>query len=320
MRFRVVICLGLVAASAVACGLSIVGADDDSGQTLPEAGAPRDGGGGGGRDAVPPPVPDPFDGGIDASQDNCVTACGDAGTCDAGWCVISCDGGAECKNVPVTCPPGVPCDVQCIGRDACKQGVDCGDASACNVVCDGISSCANSKVKCRGEACKVTCSQKDACINGVECDAGTCAIRCLEDDTCKNSKVICNADRCTVECGVAGNDGTNACLASVECRAKTSCDVRCLSDNSCKNASVVAVAGETVNVTCAGTNSCTEKVFVGTGDSGVQCLGDSACKNGVSCDGGRCAAHCETSDSYLCCNAATCVPTGNDCTMTSKCP
>ncbi|MBN9162451.1 MAG: hypothetical protein BGO98_18660 [Myxococcales bacterium 68-20] len=330
MRLRGVICIGLVAASAIACGLSVIGAEDgvDANEGAAECGV-RDGAGsnvvdGTTRDADEPisdaTAPDSSDGGIDASQANCLAACGDAGTCDAGWCVIACDGPSACANARVTCPPGIPCDVQCKGASACASGVDCAAASACNVACDGPSSCANEKVTCKGAACEVSCSGVNACASGVECDAGTCALRCTGSDTCKNGRVVCNADVCTIECGVSGKNGQNACLSSVECQAAKSCDIRCNAENTCKNGSVVAAAGDTVDITCAGKTSCQGKVYASAGDSGVRCLGDSACKDGVSCDGGRCAAHCEKSDSYLCCDAGECVPTKANCKMPLQCP
>ncbi|MBX3263078.1 MAG: hypothetical protein KF782_25610 [Labilithrix sp.] len=326
MRSRGVICSVMLAASAIACGLSVIGAEpdavDEARDAEPERGVDRPDADPLDPDAPPPPPPpvlDPFDGGVDASPENCAIACADAGTCVAGWCVITCNGGAECRNGAVTCPPGVPCDVRCNGADACKDGVDCADATACSVLCDGRTSCTNDKVRCKGAACRVTCSQKDACLQGVACDAGVCAIRCLGNDACKNERVVCNADRCSVECGASPKEGNNACQAGVDCQAATSCDVRCLSDNSCKNAAVVAVASDTVAVTCSGMNSC-EGVVASAGDSGVQCLGQNACKNGVSCDGGRCAARCEKSDIELCCEAGVCATTTGACQIEPSCP
>ncbi len=308
--------LGLVATAIVACGLSVVGIEaDDVATTSPEGGRTD----GGGDVTSPDPLVDPFEAGIDASPDNCKAACTN-GTCDGGWCVIGCDGGAECTN-GVTCPPGVPCDVRCTGADACKSGVDCADATACNVLCAGEASCSNDTIRCKGSACQVTCSAKNACITGIACDAGTCVLRCLGDGSCKNQTVACNADRCTVECGVTGKDGSEACTAGVQCNATTSCDVRCLADNSCKNGPVTAVAGETANIKCAGSSSCVANVFASAADSGVQCTKAGACAGGVRCDGGRCAAHCEDVDVRLCCDAGTCIPSeGNGCHVTQKCP
>jgi hypothetical protein len=323
VRGRLVIVIGAVAVGMIACGLSVVGAGEDVSPAV-EAGAGTNAETGSEvTDAAdepldpPPPRIDPFDGGIDASPDNCKAAC-TGGTCDGGWCVIACDGGS-CPNT-VTCPPGIPCDVQCVGKDACKSGVDCAEATACNVLCSGAAACSNQKVRCKGSACQVTCTGKDACTTSIVCDAGTCALRCLDDATCKNGAVTCNSDRCSVECGVSGKNGEDSCVAGVTCNATTSCDIRCRAENSCQNGAVVAVAGATANVSCEGMNSCAGGVVTSAPDSGIRCTRAGACSpGGVQCSGGQCATHCKDTDIQLCCDAGVCLPTADKCKIEGRC-
>lgn len=320
MRVRLVIGFAGIAMAVIACGLSVVGSDEDAIVEPIGDGGPTTDGPQGSLEAAPSPPPpvDPFEAGIDASPDNCNAAC-DGGTCDGGWCVMGCGtNGGKCPS-SVTCPPGIPCEVHCTGADACRKGVDCGEATACNVLCSGTASCSEETVRCKGTACQVTCAAKDACIGGIACDAGTCVLRCLQDSTCKNDKVTCHADRCTVECGVEKTEGKDTCMAGVDCHAKTSCDIRCQADNSCKSGPVTGAAGETVDVTCSGTNSCQVIVGASAADSGVRCTGTGACINGVVCDGGQCLAQCNDTDYRLCCDAGTCLRSEGDCTIDEQC-
>ncbi|MCA9590758.1 MAG: hypothetical protein KC657_35910, partial [Myxococcales bacterium] len=105
------------AAGLVACSLGVTGlleqAPVDAGvDATPEASLPP------GFDASSDV--DPGDGGaLDADAgppvDLCPAVCADAGigTCDAGTCVIDCDGPGSACNKNVVCPAGTPCDVTC---------------------------------------------------------------------------------------------------------------------------------------------------------------------------------------------------------------
>lgn len=322
MKGRLVLALAL-GLPALACGLALVGAPDEDTST-PDASiegdkVPREDTG------VEPPKVDAGDppeeslpeidaAGVDASMENCLaSSCVDAGGgCDAGWCVIERDAGA----VAVACPPGIPCRVSCSGPDTCKDGVDCASAGACDIECRGKGACANDRVACSGVLCNVACVGDGACVAGVACDAGQCDVRCIGKDACKNSGVTCNADRCTVQCGrLDGGTGKDTCADGVVCNATSSCEVSCNTDDSCKNDSVVATASESVDVWCAGRNSCGAPVRVAGGSAAVHCIGPGACKDGVRCDGGSCWGECSDKNTKFCCTPGS---TGCDAGPTCK--
>jgi len=141
------------------------------------------------------------------------------GTCDGGVCHIYC-GGTGSELLPeeggggpppcdaVTCPPGIPCYVHCIGTDACQQQIDCTQSSSCRIDCLNDRSCA-SQLTCGPGLCEVHCDGKDSCGGGLNCQSScfcdetcggesscgqqaTCPAGCDADPDCKTSGAGCN--------------------------------------------------------------------------------------------------------------------------------
>jgi hypothetical protein len=129
------------------------------------------------------------------------STCPAPATCMAGVCTFQCNL-FNCDNVE--CPPGMPCDVQCMGNlvmPVCTGMVDCGDATACTVTCSGLGSCSGS-IRCGTGKCDVTCAS-GACSGSVDCS-----------DACE-CDVTCNA--CTnVMCPMGCTDG-NGCTSAGAC-------------------------------------------------------------------------------------------------------
>ena len=138
-----------------------------------------------------------------------LVACGDDGT----------DGGAACAKVCpaaggtcvgdvcliagtgeslVSCPAGVPCEVDCThAGQPCRDGVRCAGATTCTVICVGTRAC-QAGVDCAASACTVTCNGDNACEGGIRgsgactshcCGVGACALgtgECVNDNQCPN--------------------------------------------------------------------------------------------------------------------------------------
>lgn len=110
-----------------------------------------------------------------------------------GTCVIDC-GDGECSH-DVVCPGGRPCEVNCIGDQACETGiVDCTEATSCAITCIG----------------------QDACDSGVACAGETCTVLCDGGAACEDELVTCEADQCEITCS-----GSSACAAGVCCSGET---------------------------------------------------------------------------------------------------
>lgn len=268
-----------------------------------------------------------FDASLDTNPENCAAVC-DKGSCDdAGTCVITCDGGAgSCaQNVPVVCPPGVPCQVDCTGSSSCNRGVDCTQASRCTIDCSGPNSCQGGAVACTGDSCRVVCSGQTSCNQGVSCDAGNCILRCTADNACQGNPVTCASDTCIVQCGSSGGGGETTCNQGVSCRASTDCRVACLADNACQGRVITAQA-PVATVTCSGQTTCSLGVSVTSLDGSVVCTDDSLCGNRIWCDGGRCNAACSNTSSspirFCCAPGTACTSnTSNGCDLTkNNCP
>ena len=120
-----------------------------------------------------------------------------------GTCRIEC-GPGECSG-GLVCPPDRPCEVRCVGKQACETGlIDCTLASRCDVLCMGDDAC-DQGVRCAGSSCTVTCDGKAACEDmGVECNADSCDITCNGDAACA-SHVCCAGEACdSDECSSSG--------------------------------------------------------------------------------------------------------------------
>lgn len=126
---------------------------------------------------------------IDAAM--CPTACT---SCRVdGTCVIDC-GTAQCTS-GVTCPPGRPCVVNCVGPGACSGGtINCLAATSCDITCNGPNAC--NAVDCAGATCEVDCIGPNACAGGgVDCTAGACEIFCNGSSACSDH-VCCTGTEC----------------------------------------------------------------------------------------------------------------------------
>lgn len=330
--------LGLFAlgASALACGVSLMGAVDEDGHGA-DAGAdtapnlPPGTSDGEPSDAGRAPDAEPVEGGssdADASlpdPESCPALCGDAGTCNAlGMCEIDCSASDACNAGVVTCPPGAACQVNCSGKGACKEGVDCTGALACEINCTGDDSCKAGQLRCAGLGCKVSCSGKRSCAQGIRCTAAKCELKCLGTESCLAGAVECDASStCAVRCGGSDGSGESACRGSVTCSGGDSCTVHCNAKESCKDGNVVARSAGKVEVLCLGEKACQNRVSVSGGDAGVRCEGAGACKAGIACDAGSCFAACKSTNTALCCSnpdaAAPCTTTEDSCQIDKTC-
>jgi len=283
--------LGLCLLSSWACGrigyqtISAVGADAgtkvDAG-TGGTGGIPGNVGGRGGTapadaqapmdansDQVPPPPSDaailvdagPSDGSRDtAAQD----APPDAAPIDAPACPAICNAGCAggtCKIVdpadgPLSCPPGLPCEIWC-GDARCSRGlIECGAATRCDVHCTGTSSCGY-LLACGTGPCTVECSGAASCT-AVSCgSAPACSVNCAASSSCWDT-VLCASSKCDVRCAA-----DNSCRGGVDCSTACACKTTCPAGGctqgrwthtcpktSCQN------ADDSCNDTSAGCNTC----------------------------------------------------------------
>jgi hypothetical protein len=114
------------------------------------------------------------------------------GGCDAGVCVILCDGSNECSGAALTCPDGLACDVRCTGNRSCENAVvDCPPEHTCAVSCSTGS-----------------CDGLD-----LACDTGVCRFGCVD---CPGALVTCGPRLCDTVC--SGTPATIDCADSCDCR------------------------------------------------------------------------------------------------------
>jgi hypothetical protein len=310
---RVFLVTSVVALTA--CGISAVG------ELLDGSGPTRDAGEGDGPALLPDGAP-AGDGGSDGPLDDgnpnnaCLAAC-EAGSCDAGTCVLECtDAAAPCVAGAVVCPPGVPCAVRCAVNDSCQMGVDCRQASACDIACSGGGSCFGG-VMCAGSTCNVQCTGAGAtCTAGVQCDAGTCNIACAKDD-CTGGLVTCAGEECNVLCGVdAATAEKNGCKKGVECYAAKQCFIDCISDDTCNGTVKVATDGG-ARVHCLAVDSCKGSMSVTAADASIICGANEACEGTIGCDAGACTFLCTAANGKaidVCCEPPSCSADSGPCT------
>lgn len=124
----------------------------------------------------------PLDAPVDASKACSSTVCVAAGgTCNNGTCVIVGAGS------PITCPPGMPCEVDCTAGGACQNGVSCGTATSCYIRCDGMNTCGGSGINCVGTDCVIDCVVNHACDNQAVLGSGSCTRHCCASNACTGS-------------------------------------------------------------------------------------------------------------------------------------
>jgi hypothetical protein len=139
------------------------------------------------------------------AADLCVSSTCQAagGNCVSGTCVI-----VRTVQAGVTCPSGMPCQVQCDVTDACKTGgVSCGGATTCDVSCVGTSTCQNGGVDCgSATTCTVHCVGSSTCQNGmgtnpsVQCEMSTCTVTCDGSSSCQAGISVGSGGTCTSHC------------------------------------------------------------------------------------------------------------------------
>ncbi len=114
----------------------------------------------------------------------------DPATCDGvcapdGFCEIQGDSSGMKKK----CPRGVRCRFLCASSQ-CKAGVDCREAAACEVNCIGTDACQDG-VDCGMAPCEVVCDGKAACQKGVKAMGSSCTASCCGEDACQDGIQAC---------------------------------------------------------------------------------------------------------------------------------
>jgi hypothetical protein len=161
--------------------------------------------------AMPPDAPDL------CVVDTCEAA---GGECMNGTCVIE-----RTTATFVTCPTGMPCQVECTGKDACKPGVSCGGATACAVLCDNDTACTDHGVDCATAAtCDVTCTGSTACqhhvtsgMYAVECGSSDCRVTCTGQSACQDGIGGTTSGTCVGLCCMGACHGASTCTISTTC-------------------------------------------------------------------------------------------------------
>jgi hypothetical protein len=163
------------------------------------------------------------DGATDGTASACepVTCASVGGGCFEGTCLIDSD-----ADSVVNCPNGMPCLVICDTLKACRQGVQCNDATECIVACIADSACELGGVDCgTADLCSVRCEGVNACkegggaAGGVECGTSTCDVVCDGLGACDKGVDGEDAASCTVHCcGGACAGGVGAgCAVDMIC-------------------------------------------------------------------------------------------------------
>jgi hypothetical protein len=129
----------------------------------------------------------PYDAALDAASEvavGCPAACNSG--CDAGACLITI---TNPTVAPVTCPPGFPCVVHCLGLNVCRSAISCASGQPCKVLCEGNPACTTE-----------TISQDDASSLCVDCYGGPGLRGC--------NFLTCSAANCSLHC----NNCASTCL------------------------------------------------------------------------------------------------------------
>lgn len=87
-------------------------------------------------------------------------------SCARATCLMACGPEPEekCDGDVLVCPAGFDCEIQCVGKDACKDAsVMCPMGYGCHVSCDFDESCKSTAILCGGGECAVECNSPEAC-------------------------------------------------------------------------------------------------------------------------------------------------------------
>lgn len=144
------------------------------------------------------------DAGPPADAETCPSICS---SCDLGThsCDIDCAVGSNrCgaggpttgsggEPMPVACPPGYNCTIECTPQGSCRA-ITCAGAASCEIQCSAANSCRT--VACGSGACDVTCSGQSSCRNVACGESCRCDVDCNAGvQTCTGS-VICSQEIC----------------------------------------------------------------------------------------------------------------------------
>lgn len=151
-----------------------------------------------------------IEGSIDAPGDAPGDVGADGFVCPTAICNGGCAGGVCLINNPsnnVTCPPGMPCRVRCIGTEVCVDQIDCGSSTTCEVECTGTQACNGLRLECSSATtCALTCGNPSGC-NSIDLrpNGGTAlCVACVSGSACNS--VQCNVSpaslKCTATCDV----------------------------------------------------------------------------------------------------------------------
>jgi hypothetical protein len=220
-----------------------------------------------------------------------------------------CSGRCDCPGDGEICVAGkcqaAPTDKSCVRDDQCPLGTICDFSRKCVPGCAESCDCSDSKI-CNTTSLQCeACSRNNPCPQGQACNAGVCeaATQCTSNAECTNKQVCKNGT-----CGF--------CTADADCKSYGTSFIcgptGVCTDNQCSDASCQASL-QTPKAYCnTSTNACDT----------YQCIGDSDCFNGATCDlsthtcGGtsNCSADCNGQDcaaTQQVCDTSTCTCTSN---------
>lgn len=267
---------------------------------------------------------------------DCVTACGDGETCEAGACVAA----ADCRTTPCTgltwcdadtgtCRPGCERDDQCGGSRTCDtQSHTCVCLSwltDCDGACVDLSTdeahCGSCGRTCAPEAiCEAsTC----LCPTGLDCD-GVCADVAQDPAHCGRCEIacapgeICEKGTCTPppDCRTEGCTGLTWCdPTDGTCRPGCADDAQCGDGQVCDTSLHVCVCAPGLTH-CSGACVDTTSDVAHCGTCTTSCAADELCA------GGTCEAASAACDGYSdqgrlddCAQTGTCAGASLECTV-----
>ncbi len=239
-------------------------------------------------------------------SDACTTdSCNEAGD----TCVNTPIGGCQSCSVAADCDDGIPCTI-----DSCNAGVcvRTTDDSVCDngLYCDGAESC-DQALGCQA-ASPINCDDSIGCtVDSCDEGADTC-VHAANDSLCNNGQFCDGVETCDVnfDCQagtpVTCNDGVGCTIDS--CDEVNDVCVNTPDDTVCDNGQFcdgAETCDDTLDcqsgtpLTCDDGVGCTLDVCDEVNDSCVNTADNSACDNGLFCDG------LETCDATFDCQSGT---------------